>query len=201
METSFWSATILLILITDPLGNIPPVISALKNVAPERRKKIILRECLIAFFTLLLFMLFGRHFLSLLHLTDSSLRVAGGVILLLIAIRMIFPHQGAVPGSEADSREPFIVPIAIPLVAGPSAMATALLLSSREPNRVPEWIGALVITMLASWVVFSLANRLQKALGDQGITALERLMGLVLTAISVEMLLGGITSYLSQVQK
>lgn len=201
METSFWSATILLILITDPLGNIPPVISALKNVSPERRKKIILRECLIAFFTLLLFMLFGRHFLDLLHLTDSSLRVAGGVILLLIAIRMIFPNQGAVPGSEADTREPFIVPIAIPLVAGPSAMATALLLSSREPSRVPEWIGALVITMLASWVVFSLANRLQKALGDQGITALERLMGLVLTAISVEMLLGGISSYLSQVQK
>ncbi len=201
METSFLSATILLILITDPLGNIPLFISALQQVRPERRRLVIAREVLIAFAALLIFMVFGKHFLSVLHLTDQSLRVAGGVILLLIAIRMIFPEHGLRLGDDEHVGEPFIVPIAIPLIAGPSAMATVLLLSSREPGRMFEWIGALSLSMLVTAVVFALSTRLQRALGKQAITALERLMGLVLTAISVEMLLGGVASYIRQFQR
>ena len=201
MQTSFLSATILLILITDPLGNIPLFLSALKRVEPARRTRVIYRECLIAFVTLLLFMLFGRPFLALLHLTDESLRVAGGVILLLIAIRMIFPEHGLGLAEDGEDREPFIVPIAIPLIAGPSAMATVLLLSSREPARMLEWIGALTISMAVMLVVFRLATRIRRVLGEQVITALERLMGLVLTAVAVEMLLGGVTSYIRQMPR
>lgn len=94
--------------------------------------------------------------------------------------------------------EPFIVPIAIPLIAGPSAMATVLLMATREPGRMLEWIGALTLSMAVTTVVFLFSGRLQKLLGEQAITALERLMGLVLTAISIEMLLSGVAAYIQQ---
>lgn len=197
METSFWSATVLLILITDPLGNIPLFITALKQVKPERRRRVVLRECLIAFAVLLIFLFFGRHFLELMQLSDESLRVAGGVILFLIALKMIFPGEESAFSGKSQG-EPFIVPIAIPLIAGPSAMATVLLLSTREPARMLEWTGALTITMLVSTTVFLASGRLQKLLGEPVIAALERLMGLVLTAISIEMLMGGVAAYLKK---
>jgi len=196
MEPTFLSATILLILITDPLGNIPLFISALQHVRPERRRAVIYRECLIAFGTLLGFMVFGKHFLAILHLSDESLRVAGGVILFLIAIRMIFPAAGPKLGDDDIEGEPFIVPIAIPLISGPSAMATVMLMASRHPERILEWIGALVISIAVTTFVFLLSNRLKRTLGDQAITAIERLMGLVLTAVAIEMLLSGVAGYI-----
>jgi len=195
METTFISATILLILTTDPLGNIPLFIAALEEVAPERRLLVITREVLIAFALLMTFMLFGRHFLAVLHLSEEALSVAGGVILLLIAINMIFPHHSARLGEHEVKREPFIVPLAVPLISGPSAMATVLLLSSRNPGRSLEWTCAIFISMALVYAVFLLALRIQKLLGEDAITAMERLMGLVLTAIAVEMLLGGVASY------
>ncbi len=198
MDTSFLSATILLILITDPLGNIPLFISALKQVKPERRRRVVFRECFIAFAVLLTFMFFGKGFLELMHLTDESLRVAGGVILFLIAIKMIFPGEGSMFGGDKMHGEPFIVPIAVPLIAGPSAMATVLLMSTREPERMLEWIGALTLTMLVTLLVFLFSGKIHRALGEQAITALERLMGLVLTAISIEMLLGGVAAYIKK---
>ena len=196
MVTTFLSATILLILTTDPLGNIPLFISTLEEVKPERRFRVITREVLIAFVLLLTFMLFGKTFLSVLHLSEEALSVAGGVILLLIAIDMVFPHRAEKRGAHEISGEPFIVPLAIPLISGPSSMATVLLLASRNPGRSLEWAGAICITMLVSYVVFLGAVRLRNLVGVETITAMERLMGLVLTAIAVEMLLGGFTSYI-----
>lgn len=196
METSFLSATILLVLITDPLGNIPFFISALRHVRPERRRVVVVRECLIAFAALLLFLLAGRPILRVLHLSEEALRVSGGVVLLLIAIRMIFPERGAPPGTEeGGDREPFIVPVAIPLVAGPSAMATVLLMSTPDPLRLLSLTASLTVTIAITAVVFVSSTRIQRALGEQAIKAMERLMGLVLTAIAVEMLLGGVASY------
>ena len=197
MEESFLSATILLVLITDPLGNIPFFIAALRHVRPERRRIVVFRECLIAFTALLLFLLAGRPILRLLHLSEDALRVSGGVVLLLIAIRMIFPEHGARLGEdEGDDREPFIVPVAIPLIAGPSAMATVLLMSTTDPLRMVSLAAAVTVTIAITAVVFVSSTRIQRVLGDQAITAMERLMGLVLTAIAVEMLLGGVASYL-----
>jgi len=196
METAtFLSATILLILTTDPLGNIPLFIAALEEVRPERRLLVITREVLIAFGLLLAFLFGGRAFLDALHLSEEALSVAGGVILLLIAINMIFPHHSVKLGEHDVKREPFIVPLAVPLISGPSAMATVLLLASRNPGRNLEWAGAILISMVIIYVVFLMALRLQKLLGEDAITAMERLMGLVLTAIAVEMLLGGVASY------
>ncbi len=195
MEQTFASATILLILITDPLGNIPPFISALGRVKPERRVIVVLRECAIAFVTLTVFMLFGRNILETLHLSQDTLKVAGGVILFLIAINMIFPGSGAKISDESGG-EPFIVPIAIPLISGPSAMVTVMLISASAPERMLEWFGALTISIAVTTVVFLASGKLRDLLGHHAIAALERLMGLVLTAISIEMLLGGTANYI-----
>ncbi|MCG9022835.1 MarC family protein [Laribacter hongkongensis] len=196
VEPSFISATILLILITDPLGNIPLFIASMRQVEPERRRHIIVRECAIALVVLLIFLFFGQSFLRVLHLTDESIKIAGGVVLFLIAIKMIFPSPGGLFGAaDNPSPEPFIVPIAIPLIAGPSAMATVMLMATNDPTRMIEWSLAVAISILVTLVVFLFSDRLQKWLGKQAITAMERLMGLVLTAVSIEMLLSGFAAY------
>jgi MarC family membrane protein len=194
MTQSFFQTFILLLLVTDPFGNVPLFVSALKDVAPERRPRIVLRECAIAFLLLLMFMFFGRHFLAALQLTDISLRIGGSVILLIIAIRMIFPHPDGVLG-RSEGGEPFIVPLAIPALAGPSALATVLLFTSNNMEEVMVHVAALAAVGLVWLAVFLAAERLQKALGAQVMTAFERLMGLILTAMSIEMLLGGVRAF------
>lgn len=196
MEWTFLSATVLLTVIADPLGNIPLFISSMQNVAPERRVRVIIRECLIAFAVLLLSMLFGRQFLDLLHLGDETLRVAGGAILFLIAINMVFPGTGAKLGSEETNNEPFIVPVAVPLISGPSAVVTSMMIAGSDPSRMVEWIGAATVTIAITTAVFLGSNRLGNLLGAPVLAAVERLMGLFLTAISIEMLMGGVADYI-----
>lgn len=200
MNQSFLSSTILLILITDPLGNIPLFVAALKHVEPSRRAKVILRECAIAFATLVIFLLFGNGFLSALHLSDETLRIAGGVILFLIAMNMVFPGTGARLVDEEAGAEPFIVPVAIPLIAGPSAMTTVMLFSKGSPERMLEWVGSIFIAMAVTTAAFLSSGKLSEWLGSRVLSAVEKLMGLVLTAIAVEMLLGGIANYIRFIQ-
>ncbi len=198
MQYTFLSAVILLLLVADPLGNIPIFVAALRNVAPERKALVVLRECLIAFTILLLFMVFGNGFLALLGLSDISLQIGGGVILFLIALRMVFPVPEGIFGTSPGG-EPFIVPLAIPALAGPSALGTVLLLVSRDPSRLFEWIGALAAAMLISAVVLAFSGHLQRLLGERALIAVERLMGLVLTAIAVEMILKGLRIFFAEV--
>ena len=190
MEHTFASATILLLLITDPLGNIPIFVSSLRAVPPSRRSRVILREVLIAFAILMTFMFAGQSFLRAMSLSDISLQIGGAVVLFLIALRMIFPPP--VQASPVPQVEPLIVPLAIPALAGPSAMATVLLLVSQAPERRLEWVGALCVTMVVWALVLLGAERLQRVVGDRVITAFERLMGLILVSISVEMLVRGL---------
>ncbi len=196
MHYTFVSATILLILITDPIGNIPIFANALQHVAPERRSRVILREVLIAFLLLLTFMFVGEGFLRVMNLSELSLQIGGGVILFLIALRMIFPPAKA--DDNDDPGEPLIVPLAIPAIAGPSALATVLLLVSQAPEKRLEWVAALCVTMTVSAVVLVLAERIQRIAGTRFVVALERLMGLVLVAVSIEMLLRGIKTFARQ---
>ncbi|WP_186115507.1 MarC family protein [Burkholderia gladioli] len=198
MEYNFVSATVLLILITDPLGNIPLFIAALRHVPGPRRVRVILREIAIAFTILLLFMVVGDRFLRMMSLTDLSLRIGGGIVLFLIALRMIFPHPDGAFGNDPRGAEPFIVPLAIPALAGPSALATVMLLTSQAPGKTMEWVGALMVTMLVCAIVLVLAERIQRWLGERTVMAFERLMGLVLVAISVEMILAGIRAFVHQ---
>ena len=194
MEQTFFSVFILLFLVTDPLGNIPIAIAVLQRVPPERRRRVILREVAIAYGILLAFMFFGRDFLRLLHLSESSLGIAGGVILFLIALRMIFPTGDGTFGGKGED-EPFIVPLAVPCIAGPSALATVLLISGSAPNRMVEWTGALTVALLVVAIILSLAERIRRLLGERALIAFERLMGLILTAIAVEMLLAGVRKF------
>jgi len=195
MDHSFLSALILLLLVLDPLGSLPIFIPIMREVPRERRTRVALREVGIAFLVLLAFMFFGETFLRVMHLSERSLEVAGGVILVIIAIRMIFGSSGDSSYGLEPGKEPVIFPLAVPLLAGPSAMATVLLLASRQPERIWYWIGALVTAMVVSGLTLILCDRIRKLLGDSVVSAIEKLMGLVLTAIAVEMILAGLKRY------
>ena len=190
MDYNFFSATILLLLVFDPFGSIPVFAAALKSVPPERRLPVLCRECLIAFVILLLFLLGGESFLKLMHLSSASLQISGGIVLFLIALRMIFPTPEGVFGALPD-REPLIFPLAVPMLAGPSALATVLLLGAQAPDRIGEWAGALAVATLISAIILAAADRLQQALGERVVAAFERLMGLILSAVAVQMVIGG----------
>lgn len=190
------SAAVLLFFVMDPLGNVPLFLTALRGVPPARHRPIIMRELLIALGILILFLFVGPYALAALHVSSAALTAAGGIVLLLIAVRMIFPsHEHAL---EAVSAEPLVVPMAVPYVAGPSVMATELLFMSREPARWPVWLGAVCLAWLASAAILYLASNLRRLLGDRGLTAVERLMGMILVIVAVEMLMNGVAQYLAR---
>jgi multiple antibiotic resistance protein len=190
------AAALLLFLVMDPLGNVPLFLSSLKGVAPARQTIVVGRELLIAYVVLVAFLFGGRFLLDALHISEEALTIAGAIVLFLIALKMVFPTQqhGL---AEPFEGEPFIVPLAIPYVAGPSAMATILLLMSRESERWPEWLAALTIAWGASAAILIMGSHLRKLLGQRGLTAMERLMGMVLVALAVQMFVEGLRTALS----
>ncbi len=192
------SAALLLFLILDPLGNIPVFLSLLKPLAPRRQRVVLVRELLIALAVLMAFLWGGKYALELMHLRQEAVSIAGGIVLFLIGIRMIFPRPEGLMGAVPDG-EPFIVPMAIPLVAGPSGMAAVMLMGSNEPDRLGEWSLALLLAWGATAAILMSATLLYKLLGARALTALERLMGMLLVAISVQMLLDGVATYLASI--
>jgi multiple antibiotic resistance protein len=189
------AAALLLFLILDPLGNIPVFLSLLRTLPPRRQRIVLARELLIALGVLMAFLWAGKYALELMHLRQESVSIAGGIVLFLIGIRMIFPPPEGLMGEIPDG-EPFIVPMAIPLVAGPSGMAAVILMGSNEPARLGEWSLALFIAWAATATILFSATYLYKWLGTRVLTAIERLMGMLLVAISVQMLMDGIATYL-----
>ena len=185
------SAIFLLIIIMDPIGNVPVFLSILKNIPVERRRKIIIRELLIALFVLLFFLFIGRFILQSLQISESSLGIAGGIMLFLIAIKMIFPGASAMTNHD-EIIEPLVVPLAIPLIAGPSAIAAVILLMAQEPNMWPEWALAVVVACFISGVILVSAETLAQKLGERALLAIERLMGILLMLVSVDLILDGI---------
>ncbi len=192
---SLLSAAVLLFFVMDPLGNVLLFLSALKPVEPSRYRLVIVRELLIALVIMVLFLFLGRYVLDLLHVSRAALTAGGGFILLLIAIRMVFPSDER-SLREPVQGEPFIVPLAIPYTAGPSMLATELLLMSREPERWPVWLGAVVLAWCAGAAILFFASNLGRLLGERGLTAVERLMGMLLVVVGVEMLMTGAAEYL-----
>jgi multiple antibiotic resistance protein len=188
------SAALLLFLVMDPLGNIPFFLSALKDVEPPRLRTVLGRELLIALAVLVFFLFAGQLLLRMLDISEPALTIGGGVILFLIALRMIFPSPER-PLHEDVAGEPFIVPLAIPYVAGPSALATESLLMSREPQRWPEWLLALVLAWFVSSVIIFFASGLRRFLGQKGLIAIERLMGMVLITVAIQILMRGIARF------
>jgi multiple antibiotic resistance protein len=193
------SAAILFFFVMDPLGNVPLFLSALRGVDPERYRIIIVRELLIALAIMTGFLFTGPHILEVLHVSSAALTTAGGLVLMLIAIRMIFPTPEH-PWRDDFAGEPFVVPLAVPYTAGPSVLATELLLISRDPDRWPVWLGALFLAWLASAIILYLASDLRRLLGERGLTALERLTGMLLVVVAVEMMMQGVGQYVRSVQ-
>lgn len=191
---TLFTAFITLVLVMDAAGNVPIFLSLLKDIEPKRRQLIVLREMLVAFLILTLFLFFGSPILSGLNISEAALEIAGGIILFLIAIRMIFPLKDQYQDEQLDG-EPFIVPLAIPLIAGPSALATVIIFATQEPERMGVWFLALVLASSFGLLMLLSANLLMKLLGKKGLMAVERLMGMILTTVAVQMFLDGIRLY------
>jgi len=189
------SSAVVLFLVMDPFGNIPIFLSLLKDIEPKRRWKIISRELLIALVILLIFLFFGQRILDILQLESESVSIAGGIILFIIGIRMVFPSRRGVMGDQLEG-EPFIVPLAIPLIAGPSALATLLLLVNSDPTNMLNWLTVLLIAWALTAVILLSAPIFYKILRKRGLAAIERLMGMILIMIAVQMFVNGIKSVL-----
>jgi len=191
------SAAILLLLVIDPLGNVPFFVSALRQVPPQRHTRVVARELLIAYAVMVVFLFMGAPLLRLLNISEPALTIAGGIVLFLIALRMVFPSADR---DDAFEGEPFVVPLAIPYVAGPSLLATELLLMSREPERWGSWLVALTAAWLATAVLLTLAATFSSRISPRALVAVERLMGMILVAIATEMFLSGVARYLGAVR-
>ncbi len=188
------SAATMLFLIMDPLGNLPIVLSILKHIDPKRRRIVLVRELLFALLILMLFLFAGQSIMDFLHVQPETLSISGGIILFIIAIKMIFPSAGSITGLAAGE-EPFIVPLAIPLIAGPTVIATLLLLSSQNPSQLLELSVAVMLAWMGTFVILFFNGFFHKVLGERGVKAVERLMGLLLVMISTQMFLDGIKAY------
>lgn len=189
------SAAATLLLILDPFGNLPLFNAILGRVPPERRRAVLVREITIAYVILMFFLFVGTPLLRVLGLQQSSLSLAGGILLFLIAIGMVFPRRGVHAQDEEDD-EPFIVPLATPLIAGPSGIAFILLLVSREPARLWEWAAAVTAASAVSAGILIGGERVVRLLGRRGMRAVERLMGMLLILIAVQMVMNGLSLYL-----
>lgn len=188
------SAIVLLFLVIDPFGNVPFFVAALKEVEKARRRKVVIRELLIAYGVMVAFLFAGEPFLRIVGISGPALTIAGGVILFLIAIRMVFPIRGRSLQEDLQG-EPFIVPLAIPYIAGPSVLAVELLLMSDEPERWPVWLTAITVAWAATAVIVLFGSQVAERLGQRGLVAVERLMGMILVAIAIQMFLTGADLY------
>lgn len=187
------AVAVTLFFVMDPLGNIPAFNAILARFGTKQRSLIVARELFFALIILLAFLFAGTTILDFLGLSQPSLSIAGGVLLFIIALRMIFPRPAT---EEADSNEdPFIVPLAMPMVAGPSAIAILLLLSSSQPERIWEWCAALVLAWAGATVLLTTSPFLLRILGARGLRALERLMGMLLVLLATQMLLNGVEAF------
>lgn len=191
------SGIITLLFILDPFGNAPIFLSLLKRYEPRRRRIIIVREMLIALLILIIFLLFGNYILKGMNISHNALNLSGAIILFLIAINMIFPSKEK---EENTEQEPLIVPMAIPLVAGPSSIAMVMLYSTKEPEKILHWFLAILIAWSISFIFLFFSDYMLKILGIKVLNAIERLMGMVLTTMAVEMLLRGIKELFREIR-
>lgn len=200
MDWSYIIATTsALFLVMNPPGNAPLVQGLLQKVDPKRRIYVLLREMMIVLGLLFLFFFLGEEILGWLGLSSGSLNLTGGIMLFLIAVGMVFPSPSAPsPNAHPATDEPFIVPVAVPLIVGPAAISLVMMQAAMSSygNRMVEGIVSLLLAWaLASSILF-FSGKVLNRLGDKGTIALTRLMGTVLVMIAVQMVLNGITAYL-----
>lgn len=188
---SIWSAAVLLFFLMDPLGNIPVLLTVLKDIEPKRQRIIIAREVSIALVILIIFLFMGKPLLTFLHLQQEAVTISGGIILLIIGLKMIFPKPEGIMGHQPGG-EPFLVPIAIPLIAGPSILAMLILMTQSNPGNMTNWFLAVLVAWAATAIILLAAPFLLRFLKHRGLMALERLMGMILVMMAVQMIINGI---------
>ena len=191
---SFISSVITLALVMDGFGNIPLFITALKKVAPERRKIVLLRELGIALLIMIAFLFMGKWFLHAFGIHEYSLSMAGGIILFIISVKLVFGGEDE-PKNDPKEDEPFVVPLAIPLVAGPAALSMVMITAAQQSNKLIT-LGAVVVASLINSAILMASFPLSKLLGKRGLIAIERLTGMILILMSVDMVMGGIPALL-----
>lgn len=189
------SVAVMLFLIIDPLGNLPVFSSILRHIDKKRRRLVLARELVIALAIMLMFLYAGETILDFLSLQREAISISGSIILLLISLKMIFPSEQD-SGKTAAGEEPFIVPLAIPMLAGPSLLATLILLAHQDTSRMFDWTIAVVLAWAGSAVILMFGELFERLVGDKGLKAVERLMGMLLLMIAVQMFLNGLQSYL-----
>lgn len=190
------SVATMMFLIMDPLGNLPIVLAILKHLDPKRRRIVLIRELCFALLILMIFLFAGKNILGFLKVAPETLSISGGVILFIIAIKMIFPSAGSITGLAAGE-EPFIVPMAVPMIAGPSLIASLLVFSTQSPNDLPELALAVFLAWSGTSIILMFYDFFHRILGEKGLRAAERLMGLLLVMVSTQMFLDGIKSYVA----
>jgi len=190
-------AVVTLFIIMDPLGNIPLFLSVLKSVPPERRRIVLMREIAIAYLVLVVFLVIGNQLLTFLGLSAETIGIAGGIVLFLIALRMIFPD---VRGASADipQGEPFVVPLAVPLFAGPSTLAAVLLLQRSAGPHAGKLVVAVTIAWAISGLILMSSTFFYRVLRQRGLIAVERLMGMLLVMVAVQMFMNGVKAFLER---
>lgn len=192
---NLWSAATVLLFVMDPFGNVPLALKLLEKVPPARRRRVIARELGFALIVLLVFLFAGQAILTFLGLQSESVTIAGGIVLGIIGLRLVFPRPEGVMGHQPDG-EPFLVPLAIPLIAGPSAMATVILMARQAPDAMGRWALAVLVAWAITAAVLLAAPALYRVLRERGLQAIERLMGMLLIMIAVQMVLNGLEAAL-----
>jgi multiple antibiotic resistance protein len=192
-----FSAVVTLFLIMDPLGNIPLFLSVLKTVSPDRRRIVLMREIVFAYLVLLLFLFLGRYILQFLRLDQETISISGGIVLFLIALRMIFPGERST-SADSPEGEPFVVPLAVPLFAGPSVLAALLLMQRSAPGDTRSLWLAVTIAWALSGVILLASTFFYRILRERGLIAVERLMGMLLVMVAVQMLMSGVKIFLAR---
>lgn len=191
VEFSIIGTAVLLMFILDPFGNVPLLLAILKDVDSKRKKFIIIRESICGLAILLVFFFFGKTFLSIFHLETASVTIAGGIIFFIIALKMIFPGE---KGNVAlfGTSDPFVVPIAIPLIAGPSVLATIMVMTQTYSEHFWPLFISVILAWTLSTIILYMSPFLYKILKERGLNALEKLMGMLLLMLAVQMFVNGI---------
>lgn len=184
----------MLFFVMDPIGNTIIFAAILDGVDKKRKSRIIMRELIISLFILLFFLYFGKYLLDMLQVKEPALSIAGGIVLFIISMKLIFPPKEGLWTGDNDG-EPFIVPLATPMIAGPSAIAIVLLLASSAPSDMVRWSIAVFISWLLTCIILLFSNVITRRLGSRLISGIQKLMGMILTVISVQMLLSALERY------
>lgn len=191
---TLFNLAFMLFLIMDPIGNVSSFLSLVKEIPPKRQLWIVIREMLIALFFMLLFNEIGEYIFNILQISDPVIRLSSGLILFLVAIKILFPSVDS-PRANLPQGEPFVIPLAIPLIAGPALLAT-IMLYAHDTDSELLMIGAIFAAWIAASIVLLASPFLKRVLGNNGLMACERLMGMILVLLAIQRFAEGVQLFI-----